>query len=147
MASIVISGDTSGSITVAAPAVAGSNTVTIPAITGNVVTTGDSGTITQAMLATAASSIGVGQTWQNVSGSRSSGVNYTNSTGKPIFVSGAVGFSANATITATVDGIGVANTGVITGGGTVSCSFIVPNGSVYSMTSNAGGFNIWAELR
>ena len=34
MASIVISGDTSGTITVAAPAVAGSNTITLPAATG-----------------------------------------------------------------------------------------------------------------
>ena len=34
MASIVISGDTSGSITVAAPAVAGSNTISLPAVTG-----------------------------------------------------------------------------------------------------------------
>jgi len=32
------------------------------------------------------SEIGVGQTWQDVSGSRSDGVTYTNSTGKPIFV-------------------------------------------------------------
>lgn len=36
MASIVITGDTSGTITVAAPAVAGSNTVTLPAATGTV---------------------------------------------------------------------------------------------------------------
>lgn len=34
MSSIVISGDTSGTITVAAPAVAGSNTITLPAATG-----------------------------------------------------------------------------------------------------------------
>jgi hypothetical protein len=34
MASIVISGDTSGSITVSAPAVAGSNTISLPAETG-----------------------------------------------------------------------------------------------------------------
>jgi hypothetical protein len=36
MASVVLTGDTSGSITVSAPAVAGSNTVTLPASTGNV---------------------------------------------------------------------------------------------------------------
>ena len=38
MADIVLTGDTSGSITVAAPAVAGSNTLTLPASTGTVVT-------------------------------------------------------------------------------------------------------------
>ena len=36
MSSIVISGDTSGSVTVSVPAVAGTNTVTIPAVTGTV---------------------------------------------------------------------------------------------------------------
>ena len=37
MSSVVISGDTSGTVTVTVPAVAGTNTVTIPAVTGNVV--------------------------------------------------------------------------------------------------------------
>ena len=37
MSSVVISGDTSGSITLAAPAVAGSNTVTLPAVTDTLV--------------------------------------------------------------------------------------------------------------
>lgn len=36
MSSVVISGDTSGTVTVTVPAVSGSNTVTIPAVTGNV---------------------------------------------------------------------------------------------------------------
>lgn len=39
MASIVVAGDTSGSITLAAPAVAGTNTLTLPANTGTVITT------------------------------------------------------------------------------------------------------------
>ena len=37
MSSIVVSGDTSGAITIAAPAVAGTNTLTLPASTGTVV--------------------------------------------------------------------------------------------------------------
>jgi hypothetical protein len=40
MSSVVISGDTSGAITLAAPAVAGTNTITLPASTGTMVTTG-----------------------------------------------------------------------------------------------------------
>jgi hypothetical protein len=36
MSSVVISGDTSGTVTVTVPAVSGSNTVTIPAVTGTV---------------------------------------------------------------------------------------------------------------
>lgn len=41
MSSIVIKGDTSGQIEIAAPAVAGSNTLTLPASTGNIATTSD----------------------------------------------------------------------------------------------------------
>ena len=40
MSSVVISGDTSGAITLSAPAVAGTNTITLPASTGTVLTTG-----------------------------------------------------------------------------------------------------------
>jgi len=36
MSSVVISGDTSGAITLSAPAVAGTNTLTLPSVTGNV---------------------------------------------------------------------------------------------------------------
>jgi hypothetical protein len=39
MASMILSGDTSGAITVSAPAVAGTNTITFPANTGTVLTT------------------------------------------------------------------------------------------------------------
>ena len=41
MSSIVISGDTSGAITLSAPAVAGSNTITLPAATGTVMVSGN----------------------------------------------------------------------------------------------------------
>jgi hypothetical protein len=50
MADIVLNGDTSGAITVSAPAVAGTNTLTLPASTGTVITTGDSATVTQGMI-------------------------------------------------------------------------------------------------
>lgn len=40
MSSVIISGDTSGAITLAAPSVAGTNTITLPASTGTVLTTG-----------------------------------------------------------------------------------------------------------
>jgi len=39
VSSIVVSGDTSGSITLAVPAVAGTNTITFPALTGTIITT------------------------------------------------------------------------------------------------------------
>lgn len=40
MSSIIVSGDTSGAITIAAPAVSGTNTLTLPAATGTVALTG-----------------------------------------------------------------------------------------------------------
>ena len=47
MSSVVISGDTSGAITLAAPAVAGTNTLTLPALTGTVLTNKTAGTVLQ----------------------------------------------------------------------------------------------------
>jgi len=45
MSSVVISGDTSGAITLSAPSVAGTNTITLPANTGTVITTASSGQV------------------------------------------------------------------------------------------------------
>ena len=46
MADIVLTGDTSGAITVAAPAVAGTNTLTLPASTSTIATTADVNALT-----------------------------------------------------------------------------------------------------
>lgn len=46
MSSVVISGNTSGAITLSAPAVAGTNTITLPALTGTVVVAGQNSAIT-----------------------------------------------------------------------------------------------------
>jgi len=58
MASIKLQGATSGEITVTVPNVAGTNTLTLPATTGNIVTTGDSSTITQGMIGSNVASAG-----------------------------------------------------------------------------------------
>lgn len=55
MASIVISGDTSGAITIAAPAIAGTNTLNLPAATGNILT--DAADVTVAQGGTGVSSL------------------------------------------------------------------------------------------
>jgi hypothetical protein len=52
MSSIVISGDTSGAITLAAPAVSGTNTLTLPAVTGNILTNKSAGTVLQVLSTT-----------------------------------------------------------------------------------------------
>ena len=46
MASVVINGDTSGSVSVTVPATAGSNTITLPAVTGTAVISGQNSAIT-----------------------------------------------------------------------------------------------------
>lgn len=51
MGDLVLKGATSGQITVTPTGVAGTNTLTLPAKTGNIITSADSGTVTQAMLA------------------------------------------------------------------------------------------------
>lgn len=86
--------------------------------------------------------IGVGQTWQDVTASRSAGVTYTNSTGKPIYI----------TITASgTDGfvyIYVNNVIVVRNyeaSGTDSpMNCLVPIGATYKVSNNA--YN-WFELR
>jgi hypothetical protein len=143
MSSVVISGDTSGAITLAAPAVAGTNTISLPANTGTVITTASTAAITQGMLATAASSIGVGQTWQDMSASRSAGVTYTNSTGKPIMVS-IRAQTGTSDCSITVDGVQAALS-LQTTATRQFLTVIVPNGSTYIMQPAYSA--LWAELR
>ena len=56
MSSIVVSGDTSGAITIAVPAVAGTNTVTLPASTGNMLV---STAVSASVLATVTNKIAI----------------------------------------------------------------------------------------
>lgn len=83
------------------------------------------------------SSLGVGQTWQNVTGSRVSGTTYYNTTGRPIqlmVAPNATGFSAIS-----IDGVSINGTGNNAYFGAV----IKPGGS-YALT---GTINQWQELR
>lgn len=85
---------------------------------------------------------GIGQTWQDVTSSRSAGVTYTNSTGKPIQVA----INANVNI-----GSFVAN------GVTIPIDdynfysqhfYIIPNGHTYRLNlGTSGSLLSWAELR
>lgn len=99
-----------------------------------------------------ASSLGLSQTWQNMTASRVSGVTYTNTTGKPIqvFVVGADGAGTNPTITAVVGGLTLVSSALYdagTGGGTAFMQFIVPNGATYSVTVTTSTISRWNELR
>jgi hypothetical protein len=128
MASIVVSGDTSGTITLSAPLVAGSNTATLPLATGELSMLG-----------------GAGQTWTDVTASRALDTTYTNSTGKPIQVFIQINLASNSIATFAINGI-TFSIGANSGAGTTitTLSFIVPNENTYIFT---GTISKWAELR
>jgi hypothetical protein len=83
--------------------------------------------------------IGIGQTWQTFT--RVGGTTYTNSTGKPIFLSiqttgnNTGGGGTNLTIDGVVVAIGQGYAGGIGMAQGFGLSAIVPNGSTYSLTN------------
>jgi len=85
----------------------------------------------------AMSSIGYGQTWQNVAGSRALSTTYYNTTGKPIVVD--VTGTAPATNTVTVNGVAVISS--------YTHAVIVPAGAAYAVTFGSGAIANWYELR
>lgn len=120
-------------------------TAVAPSTSGNVLTSNG----TTWTSAAPAGTLGVGQTWQNVTSSRTSGTTYTNSTGKPIMVSAYNdGYNSDLpTISLTVDGLKIAFVDSGTGVGGICVSGIVPNGSTYVITkTGVGTLNVF-ELR
>ena len=145
MASIKLQGDTSGELTISAPAVAGTNTLTLPASTGTLLTTtGDGSQLTNLPV------VGIGQTWTDVTSSRSANTVYTNSTGRPIMVSVSLEIVVGA---ATVNWFYVGSVIVAQVQNTsaelaTTTSFIVPNGATYKhqYQSVAPTIRNWSEL-
>ena len=91
--------------------------------------------------------IGVNQTWQNVTGSRAFGTTYYNTTGKPIAVSGFGVNSAGLAYTPNVNGLGI-NTWGRGADGYTPFFFIVPVGNSYSIIkSGTSSSDAWYELR
>lgn len=96
--------------------------------------------------------IGIGQTWQNVSGSRSTGTSYQNTTGKPIQVAVSVETSGTQYFQVSSNNstwINVAffpkNAGDVT---QANAQVIVPNNYYYRIPSaNVNSIDFWAELR
>ena len=84
----------------------------------------------------AMSSLGYGQTFQDVSASRAVGTTYYNTTGKPIFVNYVATAFANVTLM-----IG----GVSVGSITAPVSFVVPPSQSYSITTTT--LQKWTEIR
>lgn len=91
---------------------------------------------------------GVGQTWQNMTASRSGGSTYTNNTGKPITVIVSIR-DANifSGVLVYVGGVVIIDVDDVGAQGTTPYTFIVPNGLTYSVTVNSNTIRHWAELR
>lgn len=94
--------------------------------------------------------IGDGQSYQDVLASRTSGVTYTNTTGRTIavFISNP-STTAQVTLTATVDGQIVGNVADGTTGNNrrMNLYFLVPHGATYVVTSSGITVSNWVELR
>lgn len=102
-------------------------------------------------IATSANSLGQGQTWQDLSGSRNPSTTYTNSTGRPIvvFVEGTASGGNTTTISTVGATVGIVTSRHAASGFFVTTPMIVPSGSTYSITPFTGGWasKVWWELR
>ena len=102
---------------------------------------------------TAMSSLGYGQTWQDVAASRAVSTTYYNTTGKPILVSVCLIGSNSATTISQgfVNGVVVCRNGMTyASSGNASYPtlvWIVPTSSSYSVTSTQTVLSMWSELR
>jgi hypothetical protein len=129
---------TTGGTSAAKMTIAANGTVTLA--TPLPVASGGTGTTT--------GGLGVGQSWSDVSGSRSANTTYTNSTGKPIQVNVWGGGGNGLVVSLTVGSVLV---GLVGGNGDVGShkvivSAIVPAGATYIAQNNGNSLG-WAELR
>ena len=122
-----------------------------PTITNGVLTFPDGS-------AQSSTSIGYGQTWQNVAANRAFGTTYTNTTGRPITVAvtlGSNGTQFDAFLIAAVNGLTIAGNGPSSGATSLgnffsALIFIVPPNNTYvaNYASSYGTTKTyWTELR
>lgn len=106
--------------------------------------------------ATASNALGVGQTWQNVTSSRTFGTYYTNSTGRTITVIVTSNAREFGNLDAYINGAFFLTTAGCWAAGSYGyqavITLIVPNGATYTFTQGGvGGYgsgaSIWQELR
>jgi len=98
------------------------------------------------VVGSAGTGLGVGQTWQDMTASRAKNTNYTNTTGRTIMVSGWFSDSNTYTITGYIDGVPVA--AWYCGASFVyTMNLIVPAGSTYQVYNSGATLTKWFELR
>lgn len=94
--------------------------------------------------------LGVGQTWQDVTGSRGAGATYTNSTGKPIMIGlQCTPSGTNGYLNLTINSLILTSFVKQYNGGTSSmwATAIIPNGSTYNVSTITSSLTSWFELR
>ena len=101
---------------------------------------------------TAMSSLGYGQTWQDVTGSRAKGTTYYNTTGKPIVANiNCTENAVNSYSGVTVSGLLIANNNMANGSNVneATISVIIPPGASYVWADIIGTATLttWLELR
>lgn len=120
--------------------------VVAPSTNGNVLTS--NGT-TWTSAAIPAQGIGVGQTWTDVTSSRSIGTTYTNSTGKSIQLSISTVTNQFGTIRLSISGTIVSSISGGDFGNYQAWNHIIPDGVTYSVSTTGSGSSVssWWELR
>lgn len=101
---------------------------------------------------TGAPTVGIGQTWKTVTGSRALNTTYTNNTGRPIQVTALLGPTSGANVTAAVgvDGeLMYGNYSSAAGGYIATPTVIVGVGASYSVSAQNGSAALvnWKEIR
>lgn len=124
MSSLVLTGDTSGSVTVTVPAVAGSNTITFPASTGTAVVAGQNSAVTSstAVASTSGTSIDF--------------------TGIPSWVKRITVLFKGVSLSGTSDYLIQIGAGSVTSTGYLSSAGFAGNGGTWSVTTSTAGFYI-----
>ncbi len=101
-----------------------------------------------ALLASYPKPLGVDQTWQDITASRAKATDYTNSTGRTIFVSATMTVPANTQFWATVGGVEVVrNSNALGAAQIMNIQFPVQPGVIYRIDTSATTITKWAELR
>lgn len=89
-------------------------------------------------------SIGVGQTWVDVTASRALDTTYTNTTGKPKVLSIVHTLPTNVSYSIKINGYTVTTGGMVSSAGSLTGVAIVPNGATY--LASGGTLYRWMEL-
>jgi hypothetical protein len=130
--------------------VSGVNTVA-PSTAGNVLSSNGTTWVSSTIQSSGAKlGLGItGEVWNNVTGSRSQGVTYTNSRSYPIQVQGNFGCNGGGQGWIAIDGVNVSFWQAQfngCGGYSVNMPCIVPAGSTYQLNNMSGGALGWYEL-